>query len=49
MPKTQKKRVSKTSSGNGIKHRRTRLTEQQKIMLNGGMMVGVAARWKIRK
>lgn len=49
MPKTQKKRATKTSSGKGIKHKRVTLSDQQKILLNGGMMVGVASRWKISK
>ena len=49
MPKSKKQRVSKTSSGMGIKHKRTRLSNQQKILLNGGMLVGVADRWKVKR
>lgn len=49
MPKTQAKRVSKTSSGNGIRHAKTNLSHVQKINLGKGLMIGVAARWKIQK
>ena len=49
MPKTQRKRASKTSSGNGIKHKRSPQTHAALIMMNKGMYVGVAARWKIKK
>lgn len=45
MPKSKKQRVSKTSSGNGIKHTKSPQTEQQKILLNKGLYVGVTKRW----
>lgn len=45
MGKQQKSRTKKTSSDNGIKHRKSPQTPVQKILLNGGMMVGVAKRY----
>lgn len=46
MPKSKKQRVSKTSSGNGIRHTKNPQSAQQLILMNKGMMVGVAKRWK---
>ena len=45
MPKSKKQRISKTSSGAGIKHRKTKLTPVQKILLGGGDLVGLPKRW----
>lgn len=49
MAKGQRTRASKTSSGSGIKHRRSPQSPQQLILLGKGPMVGVVNRWKIKK
>ena len=36
MPKQQKSRAPKTSSGNGIKHRKAHLTPLQLVLMNKG-------------
>lgn len=45
MPKSKKQRVSKTSSGNGIKHKKSPQSEIQKILLGKGSLVNVKRRW----
>lgn len=45
MPKSKKQRVSRTSSGNGIRHIKSPQTPIQLILLNKGAMVNVKRRW----
>lgn len=47
MPRQQKSRKPKTSSGNGMKHRKTSLDPVQKVLLGGGLYHKVNKRWRL--
>lgn len=46
MPRQQKSRTPKTSSGSGIKHKKSPQTPVALINMNKGLYVGVVKRWK---
>ena len=46
MPRQQKSRAHKVSSGSGIKHKKSPQTPIALINMNKGLYVGVAKRWR---